>query len=334
MFPYSKMRSNRKLSKHTQRNYMQAWKMCERLGYSTDDLKNDKFLVAFLKGFHSLKQKNGNPYKNSSLIVRLDNLRELLRVKGIDDPQIITDGCDCTTGAVNVRCTNHKIHNCIQKLKSKSATEGSKKLTKLKDLGIIWDDYKNYCVEMQKIVEHELSSKVVDTTKLVDAFVHTFIYNMGAPCRLNYTCKIVHELPHIENGESYLLINNDDTPQSLVFNDKMTNILGTCIRDIPAHFKPLLSLYIKYIQTNGNNHLFIIPNGLPMTNMVFRTRVSRFKYNGTPINMNDLRALYITMRYENTQNAHECFLRQSEISLEMRQKVMPKSIHITNYLIE
>ena len=99
MFPYSKMRSNRKLSKHTQRNYMQAWKMCERLGYSTDDLKNDKFLVAFLKSFHSLKQKNGNPYKNSSLIVRLDNLRELLRVKDIDDPQIITDGCDCTTGS-------------------------------------------------------------------------------------------------------------------------------------------------------------------------------------------------------------------------------------------
>ena len=72
-----------------------------------------------------MKQKNGNPYKCSSLVVRLDNLREILRINGVDDPKIIADKCDCNDGNIDVRCTNHIIHNCIQSLKAKSISEGS-----------------------------------------------------------------------------------------------------------------------------------------------------------------------------------------------------------------
>ena len=332
---YGNMRCSRAVSKHTKLNYTQAWKMCKRLGYSTDSLKNIQDLTKFLQDFQTLTQKNGNPYKYSSLVVRLDNIREMLRINGVADPKLITEKCKCSDGNTDVRCTNHIIHNCIQTLKAKSKSEGSTKLVKLKKLGIVWDDYKKYCIEMQHIVENELKSEIIDTDKLVDAFIPTFIYNLGSPCRLNYTCKIVYEYPsHVKPGESFLLMESiTGLPLSLIFNDKMTNILGTCVREIPNHFKPLLSQYIKHIQTNGNNNLFILPNGLPMSNMVFRTRVSLFKYNGTPINMNDLRALYITMRYEDVHTANEIFTRRDEISLEMRQKVISKHVHTINYLI-
>jgi len=332
---YGNIRCNRAVSRHTKLNYTQAWKMCERLGYSTESLKNIQYLTTFLREFRNLRQKNGNPYKCSSLVVRLDNLREILRINGVDDPKIIADKCECSDGNIDVRCTNHIIHNCIQSLKVKSISEGSTKLLKLKKIGIVWDDYKKYCIEMQNIVKSELMSEVINTNRLVDAFVHTFIYNLGSPCRLNYTCRIVYEYPsHVKPGESFLLVESvTGLPLSLIFNDKMTNILGTCVREIPIHFKPLLSQYIKHIQTDGNTSLFILPNGSPMTNMVFRTRVSRFKYNGTPINMNDLRALYITMRYEDVNTANEIFTRRDEISLEMRQKVVSKHIHTINYLI-
>ena len=106
------------------------------------------------------------------MVVWLDNLREILRINGVDDPKIIVEKCKCNDGNIDVRCTNHIIHNCIQSLKAKSSSEGSNKLVKLKKLGIVWDDYTKYCIEMQNIVEQELESEIRDDkTAIYEDFI-------------------------------------------------------------------------------------------------------------------------------------------------------------------
>ena len=54
---YGNMRCSRAVSKHTKLNYTQAWKMCERLGYSTNSLKNIQDLTKFLQDFQNLRKK-------------------------------------------------------------------------------------------------------------------------------------------------------------------------------------------------------------------------------------------------------------------------------------
>ena len=353
--------STHKRSDATLTNLEATWNMMRNLGFTMEHFRNEKKIITLVNNWHRLTQKDGKPYHVSSLLMRLDNLNQVLRGHKIDDPKISPSGCECVDGNINPRCKNHHIRRKCDELKLKKTLVASKKLDRLATLSVTWDDYIKFCDKQEKIVtdfityskgadwysdktkRHEFEALHVGGgktfRKVAIAFPHVFIRRMGAPMRLNYCAKIVTSLPsEIKEQESYLLCDDAFTPLTLHFNDKTSSKLGMGKRDVPEDFKPLLKRYIECVLSkpyNTGSDLFLeFLACKAMTNHDFgKNYVTKFKVEGKGLTQNDLRALYITMRYQDVSERREIEDRELEISREMRQRVEPKSLHYKHYCI-
>ena len=342
-------------------NLEAAWTMMTNLGYTMEEFKDKNKIIELVNKWHKLTQKDGKPYHVSSLLMRLDALNQVLKGHKIDDPKISSSGCECVDGNPNPRCKNHHIRRKCDELKLKKTLVASKKLDRLATLSVTWDDYIKFCDKQEAIVtdfiiysngadwySDKTKIKEFETLhvgggktfrKVATAFPHVFIRRMGAPMRLNYCAKIVKSLPlEIKERESYLLCDDEYTPLEFHFNDKTSSKIGMGKRDVPEDFKPLLKRYVECVLSkpyNTGSDLFLeFMACKAMTNHDFgKNYVTKFKVDGKRLTQNDLRSLYITMRYKDVFGPREMENRCNEISREMRQRVEPKSLHYAHYCI-